>query len=65
MLDYLRCLDVPYETEREDKFQDLSVAIIPFGGTVACRNLMECVEVGADACACACVCVCVCVQDEY
>jgi ubiquitin carboxyl-terminal hydrolase 47 len=50
MLDYLRCLDVPYETEREDKFQDLSVAIIPFGGTVACRNLMECIEVCKHVC---------------
>ncbi len=44
MIDYLRCLDVPYHTERSDKFQDLSVAIIPFGGTVACKTLMECVE---------------------
>jgi hypothetical protein len=44
MIDYLRCLDVDYETEREDKFLDISVAIIPFGGTVACKTLMECVE---------------------
>eukprot|EP00606_Chrysophyceae_sp_TOSAG23-5_P000498 GSChrysophyteH2.ASY1.ANO1.912.1 assembled CDS len=45
MVDYLRCIDVEYETEREDKFQDLSLAIVPFGADSApCATLAECVE---------------------
>ena len=44
LVDYLRCIDVDYETERVDKFLDFSLAIIPFGSTVACKNVIECVE---------------------
>ena len=44
MIDYLRCIDVDYESERSDKFLDLSVAILPFGQEKACGTLSECIE---------------------
>mmetsp|Transcript_22583 Transcript_22583/g.50628 ORF Transcript_22583/g.50628 Transcript_22583/m.50628 type:complete len:916 (+) Transcript_22583:74-2821(+) len=44
MVDYLRCLDVDYQSERVDKFLDFSVAIVPFGASTAMRSLTECIE---------------------
>eukprot|EP00605_Chrysophyceae_sp_TOSAG23-4_P001272 GSChrysophyteH1.ASY1.ANO1.1383.1 assembled CDS len=43
MVSYLRCLDADYESERSESFQDLSLAIVPFGGAPR-KNLMECIE---------------------
>lgn len=44
LIDYVRCIDVDYESERSDKFQDLSFAIIPFGKSKALSSLNECVK---------------------
>jgi ubiquitin carboxyl-terminal hydrolase 47 len=44
MVDYLRCLDVDYESERVDKFLDFSVAIVPFGSSTPMRSLTQCIE---------------------
>eukprot|EP00981_Chlorochromonas_danica_P009769 scaffold2815_cov180-Ochromonas_danica.AAC.4 len=44
LVDYLRCIDVDYQTERKDKFLDFSLAIVPFGSNVAMHSLHECIE---------------------
>ena len=44
LIDYLRCIDVDYQSERIDKFLDLALAIIPFGATEALKNLSECID---------------------
>lgn len=44
LIDYLRCLDVDYESERVDKFLDFSLAIVPFGSDKPMCNLTECIE---------------------
>lgn len=44
LVDYIRCIDVDYKSERKDKFLDLSFAIIPFGSTIAMHSLSECIE---------------------
>ena len=44
LIDYLRCIDVDYESQRVDKFLDFSLAIVPFGSNKPMRNLKECIE---------------------
>lgn len=44
LIDYLRCIDVDYQSERVDKFLDFSLAIAPFGQTKTMKNLTECIE---------------------
>jgi hypothetical protein len=44
MIDYIKCVDVDYESERKDKFLDFSLAIKPFGSDVAMHSLHECIE---------------------
>lgn len=44
MIDYIKCVDVEYESERRDKFLDFSLAIKPFGSDVAMHSLHECIE---------------------
>ncbi len=43
LIDYIRCIDVDYQSERVDKFLDFSLAIVPFGETKAMKNLAECI----------------------
>lgn len=43
-VDYLRCIDLDYESEREVTFLDFSLAIIPFGHTTALNSLIDCIE---------------------
>ena len=44
LIDYLRCIDVDYQSERIDKFLDFALAILPFGSTYALKSLPECIE---------------------
>ena len=44
LIDYLRCIDVDYQSERIDKFLDFSLAIVPFGSTTPMKTLTECIE---------------------
>jgi hypothetical protein len=44
LIDYLRCIDVDYQSERKDKMLDLSLAIVPFGSSKAMHSLTECIE---------------------
>jgi hypothetical protein len=44
LVDYIRCLDVDYQSERKDKFLDCSFAIVPFGSDKAMQSLTECIE---------------------
>ena len=44
LIDYLRCIDVDYQSERVDKFLDFALAIIPFGSTEALHSLSECID---------------------
>eukprot|EP01035_Chromulina_nebulosa_P019574 gene19574-25475_t len=44
MIDYIRCIDVDHEKERNDKFLDFSLAIIPFTKSIALKSLEECIE---------------------
>ena len=44
LVDYLRCIDVDYQSERVDKFLDFALTIIPFGSTEALHSLSECIE---------------------
>jgi hypothetical protein len=44
LIDYLRCIDVDYESERVDKFLDFSLAIVPFGSDKPMHSLTECIE---------------------
>lgn len=44
LIDYLRCMDVDYQSERVDKFLDFALAILPFGSTEALGSLSECIE---------------------
>lgn len=44
LIDYLRCIDVDYQSERVDKFLDFALAILPFGSTEALGSLSECIE---------------------
>lgn len=44
LIDYLRCIDVDYQSERVDKFLDFALTIIPFGSTEALHSLSECIE---------------------
>jgi len=44
LIDYLRCLDVDYQSERVDKFLDFSLAIVPFGSDKPMHSLTECIE---------------------
>lgn len=45
LIDYLRCIDVDYQSERKDKFLDFSLAIVPFGtNTKPMSSLTECIE---------------------
>jgi ubiquitin C-terminal hydrolase len=44
LVDYLRCIDVDYHSERVDKFLDFALAIVPFGSDTALHSLAECIE---------------------
>lgn len=44
LVDYIRCIDVDYESERVDKCLDFSLAIVPFDSNVAMKSLTECIE---------------------
>ncbi len=44
LIDYIRCIDIDYETERVDKSLDFSLAIVPFGSTKAVSSLAQCLE---------------------
>lgn len=44
LIDYLRCIDVDYQSERVDKFLDFALAILPFGRTEALHSLSGCIE---------------------
>lgn len=44
LVDYIRCIDVAYQSDRTDKFLDLSFAIVPFGSTKAMHSLSECIQ---------------------
>jgi len=44
LIDYIRCIDVDYSSERTDKFLDFSVAIVPFGSDKPMHSLSECIE---------------------
>lgn len=44
LVDYIRCIDVDYQSERVDKFLDFSLAIIPFGSEIPLHSLQECIE---------------------
>ena len=44
LIDYIRCIDVDYSSERNDKFLDFSLAIVPFGSNKALHSLSECIE---------------------
>lgn len=44
LVDYIRCIDVDYQSERVDKFLDFSLAIVPFGSNQAMHSLAECIE---------------------
>lgn len=44
MVDYIRCIDIDYESERIDKFLDFSFAIIPFGKQKALTSLNQCIK---------------------
>ena len=44
LVDYIRCLDVDYQSERVDKFLDLSLTIVPFGSDIAMHSISECIE---------------------
>lgn len=44
MVDYVKCIDIDYQSERRDKFLDCSLAIRPYGSTKSMKSLMECLE---------------------
>lgn len=44
LVDYLRCIDLDYESEREAPFLDISLPIVPFGQTAAYNSLIDCIE---------------------
>ena len=44
LVDYIKCMDVDYQSERKDKFLDYSVAILPFGASEPMKSLTECIE---------------------
>ena len=44
LIDYLRCIDVDYHSERVDKFLDFALAIVPFGSDQALHSLSACIE---------------------
>ena len=44
LIDYIRCIDVDYSSEHNDKFLDFSLAIVPFGSDKALHSLSECIE---------------------
>lgn len=44
LVDYIKCMDVDYQSERKDKFLDYSVAIRPFGAEKSMTSITECIE---------------------
>jgi hypothetical protein len=44
MVDYVKCIDIDYQSERRDKFLDCSLAIRPYGSTKSMKSLTECLE---------------------
>lgn len=44
LVDYIKCMDVDYQSERKDKFLDYSIAIRPFGADVSMKSVTECIE---------------------
>jgi ubiquitin carboxyl-terminal hydrolase 47 len=44
LVDYIKCMDVDYQSERKDKFLDYSIAIRPFGAEESMKSVTECIE---------------------
>ena len=44
LVDYVKCIDIDYSSERRDKFLDYSLAIRPFGSDCSMKSLTECIE---------------------
>src|SRR5690606_12992343 len=44
LIDYIKCKDVNYHSEREDKYLDLSLVIRPFGSSTVMHSLDECLQ---------------------
>jgi ubiquitin C-terminal hydrolase len=44
MVDYVKCIDIDYQSERRDKFLDCSLAIRPYGSSKSMKSLAECLE---------------------
>jgi len=44
LVDYVKCIDVDYQSERRDKFLDYSLAIRPYGSSRSMKSLTECIE---------------------
>ncbi len=44
LVDYIKCIEIDYKSERVDKFLDLSFAIVPFGSKKVMHSLNECIE---------------------
>lgn len=44
LIDYIKCMDVDYQSERKDKFLDYSIAIRPFGAEESMKSVTECIE---------------------
>ena len=44
LIDYVKCLDIEYSSERVDKVQDFSLAIRPYGSTIPVKSLGEAIE---------------------
>lgn len=44
LVDYVKCLDFDYSSERADKVQDISLAIRPYGSDIPVKSLVEAIE---------------------
>eukprot|EP01041_Mallomonas_annulata_P003615 gene3615-7195_t len=44
LIDYVKCIDIDYSSERKDKFLDFSLAIKPYGKGHAMNSLVDCIE---------------------
>ena len=44
LIDYIKCMNVDYQSERKDKFLDYSIAIRPFGAEESLKSVTECIE---------------------
>ena len=44
LIDYIKCIDLNYESERRDKFLDFSLAIKPYESNYIMHSLIDCIE---------------------